>query len=764
MNGTDKTREQLIEENDQLKDRITSLEKAVLDFDHYYSIFKGANDGIICFDKGLRVLDVNPAFVEMTGISKDEIIGKSGFSLAKQFIGIKDLPRILNKLRKMFLDEPIELYELNFEDKVLGISTHKQINGQRVAIIRDITKSKKAERELKKLSTAVEQSANTIVITNIDGDIEYTNPKFTDITGYTAAEALGQNLRILNSGSQPKEYYTEMWKTLSKGKIWKGEFHNKSKEGRFFWENVTITPIKDDKGVITNYLAVKEDITEKKAAEQALKDSEDRFRQLSNVSFEGTLIHRKGIAIDFNLSLARMFGYEREELLGTNLIEKIIPKEYHKTISENINKNYADPYEIIGKRKDGSTFYVEIESRYIHIDSDDSIRATAIRDISERKSAERELLKAKERTEESEKRFRELFEKSGDPILIIENGNFTDCNQATVDLLKYSSKDDILNLHPSILSPDLQPDGRKSTEKANEMMEIALENGTNRFEWDHKKSNGEVFPVEVLLTAISNEHNMVVIHVVWRDITVRKKAESDLVRALKKAEESDQLKSAFLANMSHEIRTPMNGILGFSELLKEPGLSGDEKNNYISVIEQSGERMLNTINDLIEMSKLEAGQMYVSITEVNVKKQLEYIYNFFKPEVDKKGLQFSLSTNTSGSDISIKTDEEKLYGILTNLVKNAIKYTEAGSIEFGYHEKDNYIEFFVEDTGIGIPPDQQQSIFERFFQADMTKSRAYEGAGLGLAITKANVELLGGRIRVESKEGKGSTFYFTIPA
>lgn len=710
----------------------------------------------------------NQAFKTFGYIQEDFL---QGFNLI-QTVSPEDRPRIKEIFKSIMRNKGVNCSEftaLRKDGSTFPIIIYSSaiFKGNRPVglrgVIIDDTKRRKIEKEMKKLTTAVEQSANTIVITNIDGDIEYTNPKFTDITGYTAVEALGQNPRILNSGSQPKEYYAEMWQTISKGKIWKGEFHNKSKEGRFFWENVTITPIKDDKGVITNYLAVKEDITEKKAAEQALKDSEDRFKQLSNVSFEGTLIHRKGIAIDFNLSLARMFGYEREELLGTNIIEKIIPKEYHKTISENITKNYADPYEIIGLRKDGSTFYIEVESRYIHIDSDDSIRAAAIRDISERKSAERELLEAKERTEESEKRFRELFEKSGDPILIIENGNFTDCNQATVDLLKYSSKDDILNVHPSIVSPDLQPDGRKSTEKANEMIEIALEDGTNRFEWDHKKSNGEVFPVEVLLTAISNEYNKEVIHVVWRDITVRKKAELNLVAALEMAKESDQLKSAFLANMSHEIRTPMNGILGFSELLKEPGLSGDEKKNYISVIEQSGERMLNTINDLIEMSKLEAGQMYISITEVNVKKQLEYIYNFFKPEVDKKGLQFSLSTNTSGSDIRIKTDEEKLYGILTNLVKNAIKYTNEGSIEFGYQVKDNYIEFFVEDTGIGIPSDQQQSVFERFVQADMTKSKTYEGAGLGLAITKANVELLGGNIRVESEEEKGSTFYFTIP-
>jgi len=236
-----------------------------------------------------------------------------------------------------------------------------------------------------------------------------------------------------------------------------------------------------------------------------------------------------------------------------------------------------------------------------------------------------------------------------------------------------------------------------------------------------------------------------------------------LTEAVIKAEESDRLKSAFLANMSHEIRTPMNGILGFSELLKEPGLSGEEKNNYISIIEKSGERMLNTINDLIEISKLEAGQVYVSLSEVNVKEQLQYIYDFFKLEIENNGLQFSYSDIIPESELIINTDGEKLYGILTNLVKNAIKYTNAGSVDFGCQKRENFVEFYVKDTGIGIPKDKQESIFERFIQVDMSKSRTFEGSGLGLSITKANVELLGGELWLESEDGKGSVFYFTIP-
>ena len=240
-------------------------------------------------------------------------------------------------------------------------------------------------------------------------------------------------------------------------------------------------------------------------------------------------------------------------------------------------------------------------------------------------------------------------------------------------------------------------------------------------------------------------------------------ANFELIGAKEKAEESDRLKSAFLANMSHEIRTPMNGILGFADLLKEPELTGEERQEYIGIIEKSGLRMLNIINDLIDISKVESGQMEIFFSEINVNEQIEYIYNFFKPEVQKKGMQLFHQNGLQSGDAVIQTDREKLYAILANLVKNAIKYSDTGSIEFGYSLKDRYLVFFIKDTGIGIPDDKKVAIFDRFIQADITDKRAFQGAGLGLAISKSYVEMLGGSIWVESKEGKGSTFYFTLP-
>jgi len=247
----------------------------------------------------------------------------------------------------------------------------------------------------------------------------------------------------------------------------------------------------------------------------------------------------------------------------------------------------------------------------------------------------------------------------------------------------------------------------------------------------------------------------------------KEKQATELLLAKEHAEESDRLKSAFLANMSHEIRTPMNGILGFADLLKEPNLTGEMQQEYIKIIENSGRRMLNIINDIVDISKIESGLMEVDIRESNINEQIEYIYTFFNPEVEKKGMQLSFKNALPPEKSIIYTDREKIFAILTNLVKNAIKFTNKGSIEFGYElKKENdseMLEFFIKDTGMGIPKERQKAIFERFIQADISDKMALQGAGLGLSITKAYVEKLGGEIWVESEVGIGSVFYFTIP-
>jgi len=355
-------------------------------------------------------------------------------------------------------------------------------------------------------------------------------------------------------------------------------------------------------------------------------------------------------------------------------------------------------------------------------------------------------------------------------ILLNQEGNILTVNRATLDSLQYEHKE----LKGKSVTILFQEDNFRENFIEKILQGVAVKN----IDGTILTKNGKEVPIIYSSSPVRNEEGIVIGTVfIARDITEHKQAEIELVKAKVKAEESDRLKSAFLANMSHEIRTPMNGILGFAELLKEPGLTGEQQQEYIRIIEKSGVRMLNIINDIIDISKIESGEMKVTISETNINEQTEYIYNFFKPETDQKGLHLFLKNALPAKEAIIQTDREKVYAILINLVKNAIKFTRKGSIEFGYTlkpakykaggigepDQSLELEFFVKDTGTGIRRDQMEFIFDRFIQGNNSQNSIYKGAGLGLSISKAFVKMLGGVIWVESEEGKGTAFYFTIP-
>ncbi len=342
-----------------------------------------------------------------------------------------------------------------------------------------------------------------------------------------------------------------------------------------------------------------------------------------------------------------------------------------------------------------------------------------------------------------------LFETIQDGILALDDRNrIQDINEAAIKYLGISQKN-VLGL----LAQD-------SGATAASIINAAIKSGS--VEQIEVSDGSETKTFRIIKQPIKNQPGSRL--VVIRDISDHVSQQKELILAKERAEESDRLKSAFLANMSHEIRTPMNGILGFTELLKEPKLTGEEQQEYIKIIENSGTRMLNIINDIINISKLEVGLIKTTISEVDLIEQISFIYNFFKPQADEKGLTLSLNNSLLTTESKIYTDKEKVYSILTNLTKNAIKFTDSGTIEIGCSRYKNSLLFWIKDTGIGIPESQKSMIFERFRQGSESVTRNYEGAGLGLSISKAYVELIGGKIWLESKEGEGSTFFFTIPA
>ncbi|NBC82260.1 MAG: PAS domain S-box protein [Bacteroidetes bacterium] len=276
------------------------------------------------------------------------------------------------------------------------------------------------------------------------------------------------------------------------------------------------------------------------------------------------------------------------------------------------------------------------------------------------------------------------------------------------------------------------------------------------------KSNGETMDVEITSVPIRFENEDCSL-VMLRDITEHKRIQKELIESKEKAEEADSLKSAFLANMSHEIRTPMNGIIGFSDMLKQPGLDHDKRLYYTDIIKKSCHQLLTIINDIVDISKIESGQVEVYPENTNINEVMNELYKLFQPLAESKKIDLSVSNELPDHACVAHTDTVRLKQVLNNLLGNAFKFTKEGRIVFGYQIKPEAIWFFVEDTGIGIHEKNISVIFERFRQLEMNATRNYGGNGLGLSISKALVEKLGGNIWVHSTLSKGSTFYFSIP-
>jgi hypothetical protein len=365
---------------------------------------------------------------------------------------------------------------------------------------------------------------------------------------------------------------------------------------------------------------------------------------------------------------------------------------------------------------------------------------------------------------QSEENFRRSISESPLGIRIVTvTGKTVYANKAFLDIF------DFVTLEEFIQKPSKEIYSHESYVqhlKRKEMRQIGKE--IFEYELSIVRKNKEIRHVKIIRNEVfwNGEKHYQVIN---QDITVQKKLTADLVAAKVRAEESDRLKSAFLTNLSHEIRTPMNGILGFAELLKEPRLSPEESREYVSIIEKSGVRMLNLLEEIITISKIESGQIRLQLMETNINELIEQIYHAYKKIAEEKGLKLSFKNAVAGDASIVKTDRTKVHEVLVNLTKNAIKFSDFGVIEIGYNlvgkGHETVIQFYVKDQGIGVPKERQTAIFERFIQADIADKRAFQGIGLGLSISKAYVEMLGGQIWVESDpDGRnGSNFSFTLP-
>ncbi len=393
---------------------------------------------------------------------------------------------------------------------------------------------------------------------------------------------------------------------------------------------------------------------------------------------------------------------------------------------------------------------------------------------------------AEEALVRSEAKYRTLFETADDAILLMREDAFLECNPRALAMFG-CERDQLVGAAHYEFSPPTQPDGRPSREKALEMIRLAYAEGPQSFEWVHCRKDGTPFVAEVSLNRLELGGE-VLLQAIVRDVTRRKQAEeqirrlnedlerqaselerrvaertAELADALDRAQAADRLKSAFLATMSHELRTPLNSIIGFTGILLQElaGPLNEEQRTQLEMVRSSARHLLALINDVLDISKIEAGQMVVMCEPFDLASTLERVASFVRPLAQKKGLALRLEI---GEGVGIlRSDPRRVEQVLLNLVHNAIKFTERGGVTVTAAADEEGVSIAVADTGIGIPEEDLARVFEPFTQVDTRLTRRYEGTGLGLAISRRLTELMGGRLRVESEVGRGSTFVVRLP-
>lgn len=592
-------------------------------------------DGIILVNKKGEIKLINDQTEKIFGYSRKELIDKPIDQLIPQRF-VKKHGGHLSK----YMENPEEK-EMGAELDVFGV----QKNGAEfpvdirlgavmldnelhvISIIRDITIRKENENELRKLSQSLEQHPGAVIITDNEGIVEYVNPKFTEISGYTRSEMIGKNPDFLNADEETVGGNMEMWVTIMGKKIWNGDFKNMKKSGEIYWMRASVAPILNEKGDITNFVSVQYDITKTRKNEELLKFTNYSFDNAADAAY--WLESETGVFVHANKIGCSRLGYSLDEFVGLN-VQKI---------------------------------------------------------------------------------------------------------------------DTLLN----------------SDEDWTEFKDILLERGEVKFESAHITKDGSTFPVQIIASTIEYENKFYFIAFV-RDITEIKRAHKELERAKVAAESANRTKSEFLANMSHEIRTPMNAVLGITDLLFQQ-ITDDVQRSYLKTIRSSGRSLLGIINDILDISKIEAGKFEIVSSFFDLRNSVKELENMFMFRAKEKGISFTVTIADSVPE-TMSLDELRIKQVLTNLLSNALKFTEEGYVKVRIDilreikPDDEYCDLIiqVEDSGIGVEESFITNVFDPFSQQDGQDSKKYGGSGLGLAISLKLVELMKGNISMESKKGVGSLF------
>jgi PAS domain S-box-containing protein len=629
-----------------------------------------------------------------------------------------------------------------------------------------ITQRERAGEQLRLQSAALESAANAIIITDARGTMQWVNPAFTHITEYSFEEAIGKNPSILKSGKQDESFYQNLWITILAGKVWVGEIANRKKGGQFYTEEMTIAPVRSLTGEITNFVAIKQDVTERKRVEAALRQSEEKFRDLAENIPEVFFV----LAPDPLRTAYISPAYDERGRPGQALYED--PRGWieaiHQEDRERVEINFARclqgdridmEYRVV--RPDGSIRHLHARAvPVLNAEGKPSRIVGLAEDITLRKNAEKAQ-------RESDEQLRLLLESTAEAIYGVDlGGDCIFCNASCVRMLGYGSSAELLGKNMHRLMHHSLADGTSLPDEACRIYQaFRVGKGAHVDDEVLWRKDGSCFPAEYWSYPIQRDGKSIGSVATFFDITERKRAEAELVKAKEAAEAANRAKSEFLANMSHEIRTPMNGILGMTGLLLETELS-PEQEEYLHMVNGSADALLTLLNDILDFSKMEAGKLELDCLSFNLRKSLGEVVKTLAIKAQQKDLEFIFDIHPE-VPTSLSGDPARLRQVLVNLVGNSIKFTERGEIEVNVRTEAQSVEgtvlrLSVRDTGTGIPLDKQLMIFDAFSQADSSTTRKYGGTGLGLTISAQLVGLMGGKIWIESEVGKGSTFHFTI--
>ncbi len=729
----------------------------------------------------LRIVQVNAASTRILGYSRDELLRMTLHDLQ----AVHEPDELQARVDRVLADggASFENQYRSKDGRPVDVHINVSLIRQRgvdylVALWDDITESKKAELTLRKLSTAVEQSPHAVVITDTDARIEFVNDAFVSLSGFSRDEVIGQNPRLLSSGKTPSATYQHMWQTLTGGQTWSGKFVNRTKEGSERIEAAIITPLRDTQGRICNYVAVKEDITERQRSEDELRKLYLAVEQ----SPESIVITNTAAEIEYvNEAFSRSTGYTREEATGLNprvLKSGRTPQATYQDMWDTLTRGDSWSGILFNRRKDGSEYEEQATitpvrqadggiSHYLAIKEDVTERRRMSLELEQYRTNLEQLVAS--RTAELTDVSRELmlaseeqlaiFDTASSGMALIKDRIVVNCNKRLSEMFGWM--EGAMVGQPTTI---WYANAEAEKEVVNAYAHI-WQGQAHRREQQLVRKDGSLFWARLTGRAIDvKDHSKGTVWVI-DDIADERAAAEAMRHAKELAEDAARTKADFLANMSHEIRTPMNAVIGMTHLMLKTELLPRQR-DYMKKIMDSGQHLLGIINDILDVSKLEAGKLGIEHIAFDLEKVLANVSNLISEKVAAKGLELIIDMDRNVPN-NLLGDPLRLSQVLINYANNAVKFTARGEVDVVVRlreqtEHDALIYFAVRDTGIGLSPEQCSKLFQSFQQADSSTTRQFGGSGLGLAISKKLVDLMQGEVGVESVLGHGSTFWFTV--